>query len=415
VSPPATRPLVAVRNVRVPGCDEPVDLPIGPDGTWLAARPAGGEPCGPDELDGGGRLVLPGFVDSHVHLDKAYLLEDLEAAGCAVATLGDAIAATKRLRLSAADPLGTLVAHAERALGAMARHGTVAARAHLEVDPDLGLEPVAAQLELAGRWRDVVAVDTVAFPQNGLEAPGARRCLEQALELGCATIGSCPYVDEDPAGHLDHVCGLAAESGRRLDVHLDFSDDPAEAWVDALLDQVERRGLEGKVVVGHLTSLAVAGAEDRRRRIARLAATATTVVCLPLTDLYLNGRGDPPARGLTPLRQLLEGGVPVALGSNNHQNAFTPVGSGNLLLVATVAAVAGNLATAAEHGALVDAVTTAPAAAIGLPAWGTAPGAPASFALVDADSPVAALRDTAAVVASAAGGRLRVGRGAARR
>jgi cytosine deaminase len=387
-----------VRNARMAGVDGLVDIVIHRS-RIQAIVPAGACVDPAATLDVEGRAVLPGLVDAHVHLDKAYQLDVLAATGAPLGTVAQAIAATAEVhrRLSATD----LAAAAERLLGRMVRHGTTAARVHVEVSAAGGLDHVRWQVGLADAWADRISLQLVAFPQHGLfNEPGLPELLEAALRAGCHVVGACPYADDDAGRHVAHVIELAARTDRMLDLHIDFSSDPAIHDVDAVVDGVRaRRWGPARVNLGHLTSLAAMDQEDAATRVRALAAAGIGVVSLPATDMFLGG-------AITPLGMLVDAGVTVAVGTNNVANAFTPYGDGSLLHVAWLAGLIGRFPPGRGHGALVDMVTTSPACLLGLEGYGLYPGSYADLVVVDAERPADAVSAPAEVVATCHRGRL---------
>ncbi|MEA2825938.1 MAG: cytosine/creatinine deaminase [Actinomycetota bacterium] len=391
----------AVRNGRVAGHDGLVDVVIA-GGRIESIAPAGGAGPGASGLDAEGRAVLPGLVDAHVHLDKAYQLDALVDSGAPLGTLDEALAATAAVRrgLTTADR----VAGAERLLARMVRHGTAAARVHVELDPGTGLAAVRWHVELAATWADRIDLQLVAFPQHGLfHDPEVPVLLEEALIAGCHVVGACPYADDDAARHVAHVAEVADRHGRLLDLHIDFTADPGVHDLDHVVEEARNRGwASGRVTLGHVTSLAAMTADDMGRRATALAAAGIGLVSLPATDTYLTGT-------VAPFRALIDAGVMVAVATNNVANAFTPYGDGSLLQVAWLAGLVGRFGPGAGHRALLDTVTTAPARLLGLPRYGLAPGADANLVVVDADRPEQAVVGPAEVVAACHQGRLTVG------
>jgi cytosine deaminase len=399
-----------LRWARVPGRDGLWDIEISAAGVVTALRPAGGPDRvtdyatagGPDVAgppaavvtDANGRAVIPGLVDAHVHLDKAYLLEALARVdgGASGGGLAAAISATRALRptLTLADTERGM----RRVLAGMVRDGTVAARVHVEIDPAADPATVQAHREVAAGYPEL-RTQLVAFPQNGTSGrPSMPRLLERALDDGCAVVGGCPYADPEPERHLDLVFGLARDRGLPVDLHLDLTDDPALSQLDLVIPRIERAGLAGRVAVGHLTALATTPPDQLARRVRELARLDVTVVALPTTDLWLSGRDRfPSARGLAPLRALLAGGVRVALGTNNHQNAFTPVGAGGLLRMAWLASLVAHIGDPAGHAALLAAVTSVPAELLGLGPWGVGVGSQAPLLVLEADEVLDAVRE----------------------
>jgi cytosine deaminase len=385
-----------VRNARVSGVDGLVDIAF--DGSLIQSIvPAGaGSRSG---VDVGGRAVIPGLVDAHVHLDKAYQLDALAATAAPLGTLAEAIDATAAVhrRLRSAD----LVAAAERLLGRMVRHGTTAARVHVELSATAGLDHLRWQVALARAWHDRITLQFVAFPQHGLfQDPGIPELLEEALGAGCEVVGGCSYADDDALRHTAHVIDLAARYDRLLDLHIDFACDPTVHDLDGVVDGVRDRGwVPGRVVLGHVTSLSAMELADAARRTSALAAAGIGVVSLPATDMFLTG-------AITPLGALAEAGVTVAVGTNNTANAFTPYGDGSLLQTAWLAGLVGRFPPGRGHQSLLDMVTTSPARLLGLEGYGLAPGCRADLVVIDSDRPTDAVTVPAEVVITCHGGRL---------
>jgi cytosine deaminase len=342
----------------------------------------------PDEVvDLRGQLLLPGLVDLHVHLDKAYQLRDLERLGEGGGGIEGALRATSRLR----DELTTdrIVANARRVLDVMATGGTVAARVHVEIGPSSPPDAVPVHVALAAATPDL-RLEFVAFPQHGTTTdPGVVRRLAEAMAQGCTVVGGCPYADPDPLAHLDTVIGLAVDTGSPLDLHLDLSDDVDDLLLDQVVPRVEKAGLQGRVVVGHVTALTAAPPDRVREIAAAVAAAGITVVSIPTTDLFLSGRGSPqaPTRGVTRIGELADAGVPVALASNNYENAFTPVTMPSLTHAAWLACLTNHRASESQQLHLLDAITTTPRGAMAGPVPGLTVGGPigaAAFGVADA-------------------------------
>jgi cytosine/creatinine deaminase len=358
-----------LRGARLPDRESLVDIAIKGDRIVAVdpvARPAH------ETLDLGGRLVTPGLVEAHIHLDKALLTDRVSASE---GTLEEALRVTGQAKRSftAED----ITARARRVLDLAVRAGTTAMRSHVEVDPIVGLTGIEAMLALRREYAPALDLQLCAFAQEGiLKAPGTEGLLRRALTMGADLIGGCPYNDTDGAEHIRVVFALATAFGVDADFHVDFADEPEHLHVREIAAQTVRAGWQGRVTVGHLTELAAVPAFRQDEIIAEIAEAGLGVVCLPATDLYLMGRHDQfnVRRGLTPVRRLLEAGVPVALASNNVRNPFTPVGSADLVHMAFLTALAGHMGTPADLRALMDAVTSQPARLLRLPDYGLAPG-----------------------------------------
>ncbi|PYM54669.1 MAG: N-acyl-D-amino-acid deacylase, partial [Candidatus Rokuibacteriota bacterium] len=196
-----------------------------------------------------------------------------------------------------------------------------------------------------------------------VQAPGTEALLRDALRAGVDVVGGCPYNDSDALAHIDAVFRLAREWDVDADFHVDFFDEPEHLHVRPIAERTIREGWQGRVAVGHLTELAACEPAEQDRLIASIRDAGLAVVTLPATDLYLMGRGDAKnvRRGLVPVKRLLAAGVPVAAATNNVQNAFTPVGNADPLLLAFLLAVSAHMGTETDMAHLLDMLTRWPA------------------------------------------------------
>jgi cytosine/creatinine deaminase len=373
---------LVLHNCRLPERLDPVDLAIA-DGRIVAV----GSPAGParETFDLDGRLVTPGLVEAHIHLDKALLSDRVS---------GSADTAAEAIRLTGQAKRGfttaDIAARARRVLDMAVAAGTTAMRAHVEVDPIVGLAGMEAMLALEREYAPAVDIQLCAFAQEGiLQAPGTETLLRRALEMGADLVGGCPYNDTDATRHIEIVFALAREFGVDADFHVDFFDEPEHLHVREIVRQTERLGWQKRVAVGHLTELAALPSAEQAALTADLARAGIGVISLPLTDLYLMGRADSRnvRRGLAPIRRLLEAGVPVALASNNIRNPFTPIGTADPAHLTFVGAVAAHMGTPELMRELVATVTTYPARILNLRDYGCAAGCRADLVAWDCRRP----------------------------
>ena len=389
------RRLTAVRNARLRHHVGLVDVVLDGERIDAVVPSVAGRLTGEDELDADGRAILPGLVEAHLHLDKAFLGSPgrLGLAGAIAWTAERKVGFTR----------GDVQQRAEALLRLASSHGTTTIRAYADVDPTVGLMPLEMVLELGERWRGLLDVDVVAFAQEGIVGrPGTGELLARAVELGATTVGGCSYseatVDECKA-HVRLVLDLAATTGVRADFHADLADDARDerfALAGYIATETAARGLEGRVTLGHVTSLASRAPGDRAATMRQLADAGVGVVTLPVTDLYLAGRGDDRSvrRGVVPLPELWSAGVACACASNNVRNAFTPYGNASLLAVALLCAQLNGLGSADELDRMVDLVTADAARLLGMPERaGIAPGALADLVVLDSDAPESVLLD----------------------
>lgn len=372
---------LVLRNCRLPERADPVDLAI-TDGRIVAV---GSSAAARATIDVDGRLVTPGLVEAHIHLDKALLADRVS---------GSAGTAAEAIRLTGQAKRGfttaDIAARARRVLDMAVPAGTTAMRAHVEVDPIVGLAGMEALLALKREYAPAVDIQLCAFAQEGiLQAPGTETLLRRALEMGADLVGGCPYNDTDAGRHIEIVFGLAREFGVDADFHVDFFDEPEHLHVREIVRQTERLGWQKRVAVGHLTEMAALPPGEQAALTADLARAGIGVISLPLTDLYLMGRADERnvRRGLAPIRRLLEAGVPVALASNNIRNPFTPIGTADPAHLTFVGAVAAHMGTRELMRELVAAVTTYPARILNLRDYGCAAGCRADLVVWECERP----------------------------
>lgn len=357
-----------------------------------------------------GRAVLPAFVDAHVHLDKAHQLEAghaLHAESCAGPLPTDVegvIELMGRLR-SSARATDVLLA-ARRTIDQLVRHGTTAARVQVEVGPAVGLDLVELQLQLAASVAHRIELQLVAFPQGGLAAPGMPALLADAVAAGLDVVGGCPYVDPDPAAHLDIVFGVAERYQLPVDLHLDFGDNPARSLIGLVAERTRALGMQGRVTIGHVTTLASMDTNSRARALDLLADAGISLVVMPVTDLHLTGHGDPGFRSVAPVDLAAAAGVRVAISNNNVANPFAPFGNANLLQAAWLAGVMRRSGDPESRRLLLDAITSAPASILGLAPHGPVEGADAHLVVLDTLDPDTAILDAPTVLATIRAGRL---------
>jgi cytosine deaminase len=193
-----------------------------------------------------------------------------------------------------------------------------------------------------------------------------------------------------------------------VDFHADFADEPVHRHVEVIADRTERHGWQGRVAIGHLTELAACDEPEQARVARRLHDAGIAVITLPATDLYLMGRADTRnvRRGLTPVKRLRAAGVAVAAATNNVQNAFTPAGNTDPLLLTYLLVVGAHMGAAADMAAALDMVTGAPARILGYQDHGVAVGCRADLVVLDALSLAEAVGGLPARVLVVKGGRV---------
>jgi cytosine/creatinine deaminase len=371
---------------------EPHPVDIGVEGGRIAAIAPRLEADVPAD-DIGGRLVIPGFVESHIHLDKSCILERCRSHEGTLAEAIAEVAAAKR-DFSEDD----IYRRARQTLEKAILQGTMRMRTHVEVDPRVGLEGFHAIRRLKSAYAWAIDIEICVFPQEGLlNDPGTDELLIEACEQGADVIGGCPYTDTDPHGQIARIFSIAQRFDRDIDFHLDFDLNPSWMDLEEVCRKTQATGWGRRVAVGHVTKLSALEPERFAAAAKRLADAGVAVTVLPATDLFLMGRNhdhDVP-RGVTPAHRLLESGVVCSIASNNILNPFTPFGDCSLVRMANLYANVAQLGRAAELASCLDMVTSLPAKLMNLRDYGIAVGNPADFVVLNSRDRTGAVAEIA--------------------
>jgi len=385
-----------IRNARLRDDQPLVDIAI-KDGK-IAALQENIEAVASETIDAAGRAVIPGLIESHLHVDKALLHGRLPAP---LGTLDEAIRVTSILK--ARQERSDVLDRSRRVLDMAVRNGTVHIRAHPDVDLIQGLIGVETLVQLRSEYKDLLDIQIVAFPQEGiLKSRGTYELMEQAMNLGADVVGGCPYSErswDDAHRHIDMVFEMAQKHDADVDIHADFADETSDqrfACASYIARKAIEAGYRGRVALGHVTSLDALDPEERAPVIELLREADISIVTLPSTDLYLGGRKDEKKqrRGLTPVRALLNAGVNVAYSSNNVRNAFTPFGKADMLVIGNMLAHVIQFGSSEDQATVLDMGTKNAARAIGIEEqYGIAVGKQADLIVLDTYAVADALLD----------------------
>jgi cytosine deaminase len=368
-----------LRNARAFGLgDGPVDIAI--ERGRIADAAPGLVADGP-AIDLAGRLVAPGLVETHIHLDKTCIMDRCTAEQ---GTVAEAVAQTAAAKRAFTEE--DVYARATRTLEKCLAHGTMLMRTHVEIDPGIGLKGFHAIRQLARDYAWAIDIEICAFPQEGLiNNPGTDVLLAECLNDGARAIGAVPYTDSDPRGQIDRIFTMAREFDVDIDMHLDLGDTPDGMQIEYVCDCTERYRYGGRVAVGHVTQLSTAPSAQFEAIARRLADAGVAVTVLPSTDLYLTGRGQDHSvlRGVTAAHKLLAHGVNCSLSTNNVLNPFTPYGDASLIRMANLYANVAHVSRPPELEECFAMLTTRSARLMRRDGYGIAPGNAADLVVFD--------------------------------
>lgn len=294
------------------------------------------------EIDAAGGLVRPPFVEPHIHLDSTLTAGEPRRNLSGTLWEGIAVWSERKQSVTRED----VIARAEQVLRWQAAQGVLSVRSHCDVtDPDL--TALDALLELRERVREVLVLQIVAFPQEGIVSfPRGAELLEEAVRRGADVVGALPHFEdtrEDGVRSLEIATDIAQRDDRRVDAHCDEIDDEQSRFV----------------------------------------------------NLALQGRFDdyPKRRGLTRVKEMLAAGVNVAFGSDDVMDRWFPLGTGNPMLLAHTGVVAAQMTGQDEIAETLEMVSSRAARVLGLgDGYGLELGRPANLVVLPASSRIDAVR-----------------------
>lgn len=357
------------------------------DGRFIGIEPSGAEPPPARAvIDASGALASPPYVEPHVHLDTTLTAGQPRWNRSGTLWEGIACWSERKATLTRDD----VIDRAEEVLRWQVANGVLHVRSHVDVtDPSLVALDALAQVR--DRVRDVVSLQLVAFPQEGIcSFPDGEKLMRQSVTRGADVIGAIPHFEdtrEDGVRSLEIAVGIAVENGLMLDAHCDEIDDEQSRFIEVLATLAARSGLRAKATASHTTAMGGYNAAYSYKLERIVSRSGVNMVSNPLVNLHLQGRFDdyPKRRGLTRVKEMLAAGVNVAFGHDDLMDPWYPLGTGNPAQVALVGAHAAQLMSPDEVAECFRMVTDRAAAVLSLgERYGIAAGRPASFLLLPA-------------------------------
>ncbi|RWL42843.1 MAG: metal-dependent hydrolase [Mesorhizobium sp.] len=346
------------------------------DGRFGAITPAANAASPPPgAVDLAGQLVLPAFVEGHVHLDTSFYGDSWRPhIPC---TNGFDVRERVAFQMRNLEQAAPMEERAKNQLELCVGHGSLAMRSHVMVDAAVGLKHVETILGVRERYRDLIDIQLVAFPQSGiLSSPGTAELLDEALKLGCDLIGGLDPAsfDRDVKAHLDVVFGLAEKRAAGIDIHLHDRGALGLFEIEEIVARTSASGMQGKVAVSHAYALGDISAEALARAGEGIAAAGVAIMT--------NAPGD---HAFPPVAALRKAGVTVFAGSDNIRDSWWPYGDGDMLNRANMIGYRSGFYEDCELEAACDVVSHGGATALGLEGYGIAAGAKADFVAVRAE------------------------------
>jgi cytosine deaminase len=346
------------------------------------------------EVDAGGNAVMPTYVNGHIHLDKCYLQEKMRPNKDY--TFGECLELTweHKARYTVED----ILERAGRAIEEGILNGTTVFRAFADVDSVGKLRGLEGLLALRERWRSVVHIEVVAFPQEGIvRDPGTDELMEEAMRLGADVVGGLPWfemLDEDARAHIDYCFELAKRYDKDIHMLVDDTDNPLSRSLEYLAVKTMREGYQGRVSASHCGALAAYNEIHAHKVIDLLKQANVSISSNPHISLVVQGRYDqePIRRGITRVKQLWQHGVNVFSSQDDVADPFYPFGRNDQQEVVSYICHTAHMAAPSEVEAAFDFVTYNAARALRLQNYGLEPGCKADLNVLAAATPREVLR-----------------------
>ncbi|KIH85777.1 cytosine deaminase [Pseudomonas batumici] len=343
---------------------------------------------GPSDLDAQGNLVVPPFVEPHIHLDATLtageprwnmsgtLFEGIECWGERKATITHDDTKTR----------------AKKTIRSLAAHGIQHVRTHVDVtDPQL--TALKAMLEVREETRHLIDLQIVAFPQEGIESyRNGRELMVEAINLGADVVGGIPhfeYTRDQGVSSVKFLMDLAEKTGCLVDVHCDETDDPHSRFLEVLAEEARSRDMGSRVSASHTTAMGSYDNAYCAKLFRLLKASGISFVSCPTESIHLQGRFDnfPKRRGVTRVGELLDAGMNVCFGQDSIVDPWYPLGNGNILRVLEAGLHICHMLGYRNLQSALDMVTDNSAKALSLgDRYGLEVGRPANLLILSADS-----------------------------
>ncbi|MBF0753028.1 cytosine deaminase [Jeotgalicoccus nanhaiensis] len=357
-------------------------------------------------IDLEGKLVLPPYVDPHLHLD--YIFSGLGEGNANVS--GTLFEGIQRWSDNKKDLTEDKVREsALKGIQKEVSHGVQYIRTHVDVT-DPNLTGMKALLKLREELKDIVTLQLVAFPQEGFfRYKGAADLVRKALEMGADVVGGIPHFEisyEHGVESLKQIVDLALEFDVMIDIHCDENDDPNSRFLEVLNALVMEKDYGKKTTASHTTSFGAAEASYANKMMGLFKESKINFISCPTENAHLQGRGDvyPKRRGLTRVKELLENGNNVAFAQDSIADYWYPLGNGNMMNILDNGIHLAHYTHIDEIKQALNLITTNGAKVMNIEDYGIKAGNSANFIVLDAADAYEAVRERAEVLASVKNG-----------
>jgi cytosine deaminase len=347
------------------------------------------------QIDARGALVLPPFIDPHVHLDAVLSSADLGRPNQS-GTLLEAIEIWGEYKPFLTREM--LLDNAREVMKWYAANGVLKIRTHADCS-NSSLITVESLLMLKDEMKDFIDIQVTAFPQDGIfTKPDGERLMRKALDMGADVVGGAPHIEytrEDGVKDVELVYDLAEKYNRLIDIHIDETGDPHSRFVEVMAKESIIRGMQGRATASHTTAMHNYNNDYAFKLLGILKKAEMNMIVNPFDNAVLQNRldGYPRSRGITRVDELLERKINVAIGHDSIMDPWYSMGKADMLLAANLLAHLGHLNGYDQLPTLIDMITENSARTLCVSdQYGIEEGKPADMVILDAATEAQAVR-----------------------
>ena len=349
------------------------------------------------EIDAGGNLVTSPFIDPHLHMDAVLSAGDPRSNESGTLLEGIRIWGEHRRSLTKE----TIKKNAREIVDWQIAQGIQHVRTHADVSAPT-LLPLEALLEVKDEVRDVLDLQIVAFPQDGIYThPEGERLLIRAMEMGADVVGAIPHNEltrEDGIRSVDLAFELAERFGALVDIHCDETGDDQSRFVEVMAKNTINTGMGSRITASHTTSMHNFDNDYALKLMGIFRRAKMNFITNPFDNSVLQNRteGYPRRRGHTRVDELRAVGVNVSIGHDSIMDPWYPMGRGSMLEAAGLLMHMAHMSGYEQIYDLFDMITLNSAVTMGIEDnYGLEVGRDANLVILDAADEAEAIRLTA--------------------
>ncbi len=360
-------------------------------------------------IDIKGRLTIPPYVEPHIHLDYVYTAHNPTVKN-STGTLFEGIQrwSESKNNLNKED----VKERAKIALRKQITTGIQHIRTHVDVT-DKNLTALKAMLELKEEFKDIVSLQIIAFPQEGMYAfKGGEELVEEALKMGADVVGAIPhfeYTREFGEKSVKKTIELALKYNKLVDIHCDETDDEQSRFLEVLAAHAYLEGIGEKVTASHTCAMHSYNNAYTYKLFKLLKESKLNFIACPTENIHLQGRFDsyPKRRGVTRVKEMVQEGINVCFAQDSISDPWYPLGTGNLMNILDAGLHICQMMSFEEINNSLDLITINGAKTLNIQnEYGVKVGNKANFIVLNATSEFEAIQERVSVIYSIRNGNI---------